>query len=166
VWAVKPVPRFVLKNVIRMGLLSKLGMMMSASTVQNIRLADSEILARVEARRHEDRIDEFEDIVELLTDSRRDDSEETRYITLWMADACMGENHLWQDMGLINRAALTEIIQTHFPQLFIKNTENMKWKKFFYKQLCEREDIMICKSPTCGVCVDYQLCYGPEDADS
>jgi nitrogen fixation protein NifQ len=139
------------------------------SAIQNAQLAKAEILARAEARRDENqatnKMDEYDDIVDLLTDARRDDSEETLYIILWMADACMGENHLWQDMGLNNRNALSEMIQTHFPQLFAKNTENMKWKKFFYKQLCERADIMICKSPTCGVCVDYQQCFGPEDAD-
>lgn len=87
----------------------------------------------------------------------------TGEVILWMAEACMGQNHLWQDMGLPNREALSLLIKTHFPTLFAKNTGNMKWKKFFYKQLCEREEIMICKSPSCSVCVDYQLCFGPED---
>jgi nitrogen fixation protein NifQ len=141
----------------------------SIKALQNAHLAKAEILARAQARRDENqasnRMDEYDDIVELLTDSRRDDSEETLYIILWIADASMGENHLWQDMGLINRDALSEIMQTHFPLLFAKNSEHMKWKKFFYKQLCERADIMLCKSPTCGVCIDYQQCFGPEHAE-
>jgi nitrogen fixation protein NifQ len=139
---------------------------MSISVMQNKPISGKEILARAEARRAENRIDEFDDIVELLTDFRCDESQETLIIALQMADACMGENHLWQDMHLASRDILSALIKKHFPQLFAKNIENMKWKKFFYKQLCERADINICKSPTCGACVDYQLCFGPEDANS
>jgi len=113
--------------------------------------------------RADNRMDEYDDIIELLTDHRSDDSEETRRIIVFIAEACMGNNHLWQDMQLPNRTALSELMQNKFPTLAAKNTGDMKWKKFFYKQLCERADIFICKSPTCGVCVDYNKCFGAED---
>lgn len=111
-------------------------------------------------------MDEFDDIIELLMDHRCDDSEATRDLVVFIATACMDANHLWQDMGLPDRASLNELMQTNFPALAAKNTGNMKWKKFFYKQLCKRADIFICKSPTCGVCTDYNHCFGPEDASS
>jgi nitrogen fixation protein NifQ len=143
---------------------------MNLEAIQNQGTSSIEILSRVQARRIQssdnNRVDEFDDIIELLNEYRCDDSNETRFVTLWMADACMGENHLWQDMDLVNRNALSALIQKHFPQLFAKNTQNMKWKKFFYKQLCERADIMICKSPTCGACVDYALCFETDDGNS
>ncbi|HEY3301018.1 MAG TPA: nitrogen fixation protein NifQ [Methylophilaceae bacterium] len=123
------------------------------------------LLSRAKLRRDENRLDEFDDIVGLLTDYWSDNSEETGNLILFIADACMGENHLWQDMGLASREVLSSLMQCHFPDLFAKNTGNMKWKKFFYKQLCERAEIMICKSPSCGVCVDYQICFGAEDAE-
>jgi len=113
--------------------------------------------------RADNRMDEYDDIIELLTDHRSDDSEETRRMIVFVAEACMGNNHLWQDMQLPNRTALSELMQKHFPTLAAKNTGDMKWKKFFYKQLCERADIFICKSPSCGVCVDYNKCFGAED---
>jgi len=113
--------------------------------------------------RADNRMDEYDDIIELLTDHRSDDSEETRRMIVFVAEACMGNNHLWQDMQLPNRTALSELMQKRFPTLAAKNTGDMKWKKFFYKQLCERADIFICKSPTCGVCVDYNKCFGAED---
>jgi nitrogen fixation protein NifQ len=112
----------------------------------------------------DNRMDEFDDLVELLLDHRSDDTHETRELAVFIVEACMGDNHLWQDMGLANRSALSELMQTRFPALAAKNTGNMKWKKFFYKQLCERAEIFICKSPSCGVCVDYNKCFGPEDA--
>ena len=113
--------------------------------------------------RADNRMDEYDDIIELLTDHRSDNSEETRRMIVFVAEACMGNNHLWQDMQLPNRTALSALMQQHFPTLAAKNTGDMKWKKFFYKQLCERADIFICKSPTCGVCVDYNKCFGAED---
>lgn len=108
-------------------------------------------------------MDEYEDLVKLLKDHGRDDSDETLHVVAYVADACMGNNHLWQDMQLANRKALSELMQYFFPTLAAKNTGDMKWKKFFYKQLCEREDIFICKSPSCGECVDYNKCFGAED---
>jgi nitrogen fixation protein NifQ len=108
-------------------------------------------------------MDEYDDIVLLLKDHGHDDSLETQQIVAYVADACMGSNHLWQDMQLANRNALSELMLHYFPTLAAKNTGDMKWKKFFYKQLCEREDIFICKSPSCGQCVDYQQCFGSED---
>lgn len=109
------------------------------------------------------RYEEFDDLVELLLAHASRDSEETRLLARLVAHACMGENHLWQDLGLPDRQALNEILREHFPALHAKNTGNMRWKKFFYRQLCERAGVPICKSPSCGVCCDYATCFGPED---
>lgn len=51
----------------------------------------------------------------------------------------------------------------YFTPLAQRNISDMRWKKFFYKQLCERADIKLCKAPSCAECVDYDLCFGPED---
>jgi nitrogen fixation protein NifQ len=118
------------------------------------------------SNRAENRMDEFDDIVDLLMDHRCDDRDTTCELVVFIATACMGDNHLWQDMGLPNRSVLNELMQNSFPSLAAKNTGNMKWKKFFYKQLCERADIFICKSPSCGVCIDYDKCFGSEEASS
>ncbi|MEO5659862.1 MAG: nitrogen fixation protein NifQ, partial [Polaromonas sp.] len=81
-----------------------------------------------------------------------------------LACASLGNNHLWQDLCLPSRGELSALIGRWFPRLAARNTQNMKWKKFFYKQLCERADLVICRSPSCGVCADYPQCFGPEDA--
>jgi len=36
-------------------------------------------------------------------------------------------------------------------------------RAFLYKQLCEQEGIYLCRAPSCAVCRDYTLCFGPED---
>ena len=85
----------------------------------------------------------------------------------WMAEivtaACMGGDHLWQDLGLWSRVDLSRLMTQNFPALAARNTRDMKWKKFLYKQLCAREGVVVCRSPSCEVCVDYAKCFGPED---
>lgn len=79
-----------------------------------------------------------------------------------VAVACLGDDHLWQDLQLPARAELTALMRHWFPSLAAKNDRDMKWKKFLYKQLCEREQIPVCKAPSCAVCSDHALCFGPE----
>jgi len=106
---------------------------------------------------------ERDDLLTLLLEHRtgRDLSE------LWMAEivtaACMANDHLWQDLGLWNRADLSRLMLENFPALAAKNVKDMKWKKFLYKQLCEREGVYVCRSPSCEVCADYAKCFGPEE---
>jgi len=108
--------------------------------------------------------DEFDEIVELLLEHRTSPREQETWLAYAIASAAMGENHLWQDMGLPSRKVLSDLLNTHFPTLAAQNTGDMKWKKFFYRQLCARAGIPICKSPHCADCCDYRVCFGPEDA--
>lgn len=111
-------------------------------------------------------LDEFDDLVALLLDHRSGDSEETEWLARAVATACFGDNHLWQDMGLPSRTVLSELLRRYFTALHDKNEGNMKWKKFFYKQLCERAHINVCKAPSCRVCSDYLQCFGSEEDDA
>lgn len=108
-------------------------------------------------------LDEFDDLVSLLLDHRSDDSEETEWLACAVATACFGKNHLWQDMALPSRAVLSELLRRYFTALHDKNEGHMKWKKFFYKQLCERIHVNVCKAPSCSVCSDYLQCFGSEE---
>jgi nitrogen fixation protein NifQ len=113
------------------------------------------------------RADEVIDLVALLLD-HADPAAGSRPQIEAMAErvalGCLGDNHLWQDMQLGSRAELSALMGRWFPALVAKNHADMKWKKFLYRQLCEREQILICKSPSCAVCVDRPVCFGPEDA--
>ena len=109
-----------------------------------------------------DEFDEFDDLLELLLAHRREANEMEGWLACALASAAMGENHLWQDMGLPNRDALSELIAEHFPALHAANASNMKWKKFFYRQLCASAGLTICRSPNCADCCDYANCFGPE----
>lgn len=106
--------------------------------------------------------DEFDDLLDLLLAHRSSSDEPSEWLARAVAAACLGNNHLWQDLGLPNRQALSDLLQQNFTALYARNTGNMKWKRFFYKQLCERAEVNLCKAPSCKVCTDYAQCFGPE----
>lgn len=107
--------------------------------------------------------DEYEDLLALLLDYRVVAADAvSEQLCVFIARAALGENHLWQDMKLPNREALSQLLRENFPALAALNAGNMKWKKFFYRQLCERAGVPICKSPHCAECSDYAVCFGPE----
>lgn len=107
--------------------------------------------------------DEFDDLLELLLDHRAETSVSMDWLARCIATAAMDDNHLWQDMGLPDRRVLSALLYEFFPTLAELNIKDMKWKKFFYRQLCERTGILICKAPNCGVCTDQAVCFGPEE---
>ncbi len=108
------------------------------------------------------RADEAADLIALLLDHASADDEDTRWLAQAIATACLKDNHLWQDMGLPSRDALSLVLAQYFGALYQKNTRNMKWKKFFYKELCARADVPLCKAPSCAVCADFAACFGAE----
>lgn len=109
------------------------------------------------------RIPEMDDLLGLFSRYRANVSKSELWISGIITAACLGSNHLWQDLGLWNRGQLTELISNNFPEMAKKNDKNMKWKKFLYKQLCNEEGIYVCRSPSCEVCTDYAICFGPEE---
>ncbi len=121
------------------------------------------VLANGDTEAPESRFDEFEDLVALLLEYRVEASETLSCLCHAIATASMGDDHLWQDMGLPSRQALSRLMQEQFPVLKARNVGDMKWKKFFYRQLCERAEVPICKAPSCAVCTDYRVCFGPEE---
>jgi len=105
---------------------------------------------------------EMEDLVQMLVDHRTVQDEDSIWLAHALATGCLGSDHLWQDMNLPSRKVLSDLLHGFFTSLAARNRKDMKWKKFLYLQLCERAEIRVCKSPSCGVCVDYSVCFGPE----
>lgn len=117
----------------------------------------------------EPRVDEIDDLAALLiehADCSAGPPAAAREVAYALAAGCMGDNHLWQDLQLPSRTALSALIAHWFPALKALNHQDMKWKKFLYRQLCLREQIFICKSPSCRVCSDYQNCFGAEEGSA
>jgi nitrogen fixation protein NifQ len=110
-----------------------------------------------------ERFDERDELRQLLASYRAGKSDSEDWMAEMVVNACQGQDHLWQDLGLWSRKDLTLLMQQNFPSLAARNDKDMKWKKFLYKQLCITEGIYTCRAPSCEVCADYQACFGPED---
>jgi nitrogen fixation protein NifQ len=75
-------------------------------------------------------------------------------------------NHLWQDLGLRNRGELSQLMTRHFRPLAIRNSQDMKWKKFLYRLICADASFSLCTAPSCGECDDFAQCFGEETGES
>lgn len=116
--------------------------------------------------RVEPRMDEIEDLVALLCepDERGPIArDEVRWVAHVVSQSSLGQDHLWQDLHLPSRRELTALMHQWFPTLAERNDRHMKWKKFLYKQLCDRAEISVCRAPSCSVCTDHAVCFGPEE---
>ena len=109
------------------------------------------------------RAEELGDLRRLLMENRSGRSESERWMVEILIAGCMGNDHLWQDLGLWQRADLSKLMRDNFEPLAMRNDRDMKWKKFLYKRLCEAEGVYVCRSPSCEVCVDYADCFGSEE---
>lgn len=107
--------------------------------------------------------EEERDLRNLLLEHRALGVPEEEWLASILARGALRANHLWQDVGVHDRREVSEILRRHFPALHARNTGNMRWKKFLYKQLCDRAGLRICKAPNCEVCHDYPICFGPEE---
>lgn len=105
---------------------------------------------------------ERQDLIDLLLGHRAHLDLSEWWLAQIVATACMGGDHLWQDLGLWSRNDLSRLMVDNFPALAAKNDRDMKWKKFLYRQICEHEGIPVCPAPSCQVCADYAKCFGPE----
>lgn len=83
-----------------------------------------------------------------------------------IARRALRPDHLWQDLGLFDRGELNRLLARHFPTLHAGNTADMRWKKYFYRRLCEAEGFSLCTAPSCAVCTDFASCFGAEDGES
>lgn len=86
------------------------------------------------------------------------DADHGRWLARIIARRSLGSRHLWEDMGLADRAEISRVMQRHFAPLATQNP-GMRWKKFFYRTLCEQEGVLLCKAPNCADCEDYHLCF-------
>ena len=103
---------------------------------------------------------------ELLMGYRVRDDEAAVWLVAILARRSMRDDHLWQDLGLFNRGELSRLVARHFPALHAGNVNNMRWKKYFYRRICDLEGFSLCAAPHCSVCKDFSSCFGDEDGMS
>ena len=93
-------------------------------------------------------------------------NEKGRWLAAMIARRALEPNHLWEDLGLRNRGELTRLMARHFSTLAARNDNNMRWKRFIYRLMCENDGFVMCATPVCTNCADYNSCFGPEEGIS
>ncbi len=106
------------------------------------------------------------DVRDLLR-SQATSEDDSPPISFWLSKILAARaalpGHLWVAMGLFERPQLSAAIRRHLPSVFAANDKNMRWKRFFFKQVCDMNGGTLCKSPNCGECSDYALCFAAEE---
>lgn len=110
--------------------------------------------------------DEEQSLRRLLLRSRSTPAPLSSVFSIIIARRATRPNHLWQDLGLASRGDLSKLMQRHFAPLALRNHQDMKWKKFFYRLICQEEDSPMCLAPCCSDCSDFDGCFGEESGDS
>lgn len=110
--------------------------------------------------------DETAVLRELLLAQRSTAGDVGHWLAAMVARRAMEPHHLWQDLGLRGRTELSRLLTRHFAPLARRNTGNMRWKRFFYRVLCERDGFGMCTAPVCTQCADFGRCFGEESGES
>jgi nitrogen fixation protein NifQ len=87
------------------------------------------------------------------------DAGEARRLAHAIALASLGRRHLWQDLGLDGREQVSSLIRHYFEPLFLRNTGNLKWKRFLYLELGLTQGNDDLRPPGCGACEEFGRCY-------
>ena len=110
--------------------------------------------------------DEEQSLRMLLHRSRSTAAPLSSLLATIVARRAMRPNHLWQDLGLTNRNELSDLMSRHFAPLALRNKQDMKWKKFFYRIICRDDGYRLCVAPSCSECIDFHGCFGDESGES
>lgn len=110
--------------------------------------------------------DEVTMVRDLLLARRSTEGDTGRWLAAMIARRVMEPNHLWADLGLRDRGELSRLLSRHFRPLARRNVNNMRWKRFFYRTLCENEGLILCTTPVCTECKDFHHCFGDESGES
>lgn len=105
---------------------------------------------------------EEEDFRQLFLDHRTHGAAIEHWIAHIIVRRSLCPDHLWRNLGVRARSELSQTLYRHFHPLASRNVRDMRWKKFFYREMCQTEGIFICKSPVCDTCPDFNECFGPE----
>ena len=103
----------------------------------------------------------FRDLARLLFAHRSagGDARLADWLARAIAAACFGCRHLWQDLGLPNRSAVSALLEQHFQTLYRRNAEDLKWKRFLFAELGSAQGNPGMRPPACDRCDQFRLCF-------
>jgi nitrogen fixation protein NifQ len=102
---------------------------------------------------------EVDDLVHLLVGHADPEQPLASFVARTIAVGCLGSAHLYRDLGFSERGTLRRLLESCFPRLVQLNTEDMRWKRFFYRKLCENGGDYVCRAPSCHECSSRSECF-------
>ncbi|KAB0646985.1 nitrogen fixation protein NifQ, partial [Burkholderia territorii] len=76
-----------------------------------------------------------------------------------ISHACLRPDHLWRDLGLDGRDAVSAMLERYFPALAARNVAQLRWKKFLAQQVAASLGLPAGPSPGCPGCEDFGFCF-------
>ncbi|VWC85857.1 hydrogenase [Burkholderia lata] len=76
-----------------------------------------------------------------------------------IAHACLRPDHLWRDLGLDGRDAVSAMLDRYFPALAARNVAHLRWKKFLAQEVAASLDVSPGPAPGCPGCEDFGVCF-------
>ncbi|RQR27630.1 nitrogen fixation protein NifQ [Burkholderia sp. Bp9143] len=78
-----------------------------------------------------------------------------------IAHACLRPDHLWRDLGLDGRDAVSAMLDRYFPALAARNVTQLRWKKFLAQEVAASLGLQSGPAPGCPGCEDFGFCFPP-----
>jgi len=79
-----------------------------------------------------------------------------------VAHACLRPDHLWRDLGLDGRDAVSAMLHRYFPALVARNVTQLRWKKFLAQEVAASLSLPPGPAPGCPGCEDFGFCFPRE----
>jgi len=76
-----------------------------------------------------------------------------------IAHACLRPDHLWRDLGLDGRDAVSAMLARFFPALAARNVAHLRWKKFLAHEVAASLGVPRGPAPGCPGCEDFGFCF-------
>ncbi|VWC14638.1 hydrogenase [Burkholderia lata] len=87
------------------------------------------------------------------------DRDDAGCLALIIAHACLRPDHLWRDLGLDGRDAVSAMLDRYFPTLAARNVAHLRWKKFLAQEVAASLDVPPGPAPGCPGCEDFGFCF-------
>jgi nitrogen fixation protein NifQ len=88
---------------------------------------------------------------------------EERRLCGWLARAiaaaAFGSRHLWEDLGMPGRDAVSALMRRYFAPLYRKNVLDLRWKRFLFAEAGARTGNPDLRPPECGGCDQLRNCF-------
>ncbi|AOJ26969.1 nitrogen fixation protein NifQ [Burkholderia seminalis] len=71
----------------------------------------------------------------------------------------LSPDHLWRDLGLDGRDAVSAMLDRYFPALAARNVTHLRWKKFLALEVAASLGAPPGPAPGCPGCEDFGFCF-------